>query len=212
MYGRWAAWPDAVSNVNVADVLPAGLSFVSANPSAAYISSTGVWDVGTLTNGGSATLTLVAQVTQAIPITNSAQVSAADQPDPNSIPGNNSIIENDQAQADIIGQPTAIHLSRFTASTGSHGVLLAWETSLEVNTWGFQLYRSSTGARADAVLITHALIAAQGRNQAGSQYTWLDQTAVLGKIIRTGYWKSRRMERLPSMAQLARPGLLKGNM
>ncbi len=179
--------PSDASGVIVTDQWPAGLAFVSATASqGSFNSSTYVWDVGTVTNGANATLTIIAQVMQAIPITNSAQVSAADQPDPNSIPGNNSSIENDQAQVDIIGRPTAIHLSRFTASTGTNGVLLAWETSLEVNTWGFQIYRSASGERADAVLITDRLILARGRSQAGSQYTWLDQTAVPGQAY--SYW------------------------
>jgi len=52
--------PSDATGVNVTDVLPYGLTFVSANPAASYNSSTGVWSVGNLTNGASATLTIVA--------------------------------------------------------------------------------------------------------------------------------------------------------
>mgnify|MGYP003397724852 CR=1 FL=1 len=42
--------PDTAESVSVADNLPAGLTFVSANPSAAYDAGTGVWTVGTVAN------------------------------------------------------------------------------------------------------------------------------------------------------------------
>ena len=41
--------PDAATGVQVTDLLPAGLTFVSATPSqGSYISGTGVWTVGTV--------------------------------------------------------------------------------------------------------------------------------------------------------------------
>ena len=67
--------PDPAAGVSVADALPGGLTFVSASPSAgAYVS--GVWTVGTLANGASATLDIVATVTAVTPITNTAIASA----------------------------------------------------------------------------------------------------------------------------------------
>jgi len=49
--------PSDASGVQVTDQLPAGLTYVSSTPSAGtYTSGTGVWDIGTLANGGSATL------------------------------------------------------------------------------------------------------------------------------------------------------------
>ena len=57
--------PATATGVTVSDPLPAGLVFVSATPShGSYSAATGAWDVGTLTNGESATLTLVATVGQ----------------------------------------------------------------------------------------------------------------------------------------------------
>src|SRR5262249_59978362 len=42
--------PDAATNVQVTDFLPAGLTFVSATPSqGTYSSTTGLWTVGTMT-------------------------------------------------------------------------------------------------------------------------------------------------------------------
>lgn len=54
--------PSDATGVNVTDVLPYGLTFVSADPAASYNSTTGVWTVGNLANGASATLTIVATV------------------------------------------------------------------------------------------------------------------------------------------------------
>ncbi|WP_206412552.1 NEW3 domain-containing protein, partial [Lysobacter enzymogenes] len=48
--------PSAAAGVNVNDQLPSGYTFVSANPSTGtYTAGTGVWAVGNLANGASAT-------------------------------------------------------------------------------------------------------------------------------------------------------------
>jgi uncharacterized repeat protein (TIGR01451 family) len=55
--------PDTAVNARVSDLLPAGLNLISATPSiGGYNNVTGLWNVGNLNNGASATLTLVAQV------------------------------------------------------------------------------------------------------------------------------------------------------
>jgi uncharacterized repeat protein (TIGR01451 family) len=77
--------PNGATNVAIHDALPAGLTFVSASASqGAYVSSTGIWTVGTLAKNGSATLTVTATVTTGGAYTNTASVSASDQYDPNS--------------------------------------------------------------------------------------------------------------------------------
>ena len=90
------AGPSTATNVKVSDVLPAGLSFVSADLGAAYNSGTGVWTVGTIVSGGSATLKITATVTQPGEISNTAEVIASDQPDPDSTPNNHVPVEDDQ--------------------------------------------------------------------------------------------------------------------
>ena len=56
--------PSNATNVDLTQVLPAGLTFVSANPAqGTYNSATGVWSVGSIANGANTTLTLVAQAT-----------------------------------------------------------------------------------------------------------------------------------------------------
>ena len=101
--------PDAATGVQVTDQLPAGLTFVSANPAADYNSATGVWTVGAVANGGTKMLEIVATVGGAGPYTNVAQVTASDQSDPDSSPANNDPSEDDQGSATVGG--TSIDLS-----------------------------------------------------------------------------------------------------
>ena len=94
--------PARVTGLVVQDLLPAGLSFVSASPSqGSYADATGAWTIGTLLNAQSETLTLEATVTVAGAITNRALVVARDQPDP--VASNNSAaaIVNGAANADV---------------------------------------------------------------------------------------------------------------
>ncbi len=92
--------PNRASGVVITDVLQAGLSFISASPQqGTYVPSSGQWFVGTLENGGSALLTIMAEVTQAGTISNIATKSAANEPDPNT--------SNDTAAASINAAPAA---------------------------------------------------------------------------------------------------------
>jgi uncharacterized repeat protein (TIGR01451 family) len=88
------------TNVRVLDKLPAGLQFVSATPSAgSYDPATGIWTIGTLNAGASATLQLVATVKTTDPLTDTASFAGADQLDTNPA--------NDQASAAVTAPRTA---------------------------------------------------------------------------------------------------------
>jgi hypothetical protein len=66
--------PGDAAGVSVADALPTGYAFVSATPSVgSYNSGTGVWTIGALANGGSATLTITATVLASGNYTNTAR-------------------------------------------------------------------------------------------------------------------------------------------
>ena len=110
--------PSRATDVRVLDLLPAGLTFVSATPSQGIYSATavvgppayeaGTWRVGTLNNGAVATLTINADVTGTSPITNWAQVSYVDQFDPDSTPGSvvpPAVAQDDQASVTITPSP-----------------------------------------------------------------------------------------------------------
>jgi uncharacterized repeat protein (TIGR01451 family) len=83
------AGPADATNVTVNDALPAGESLVSATPSQGSCAGAVTCNLGTILAGGSATVTIVVNVTapSGATLTNTAAVSA-DQPDSN--PGNNS--------------------------------------------------------------------------------------------------------------------------
>ena len=94
--------PDGSGQVKVKDLLPAGLTLVSATPSEGlYDSSTGLWSVNALRNGFTATLTLVASVSQSGTLTNTAQVWQAAKYDPDSAAGNSAAAEDDQATVTV---------------------------------------------------------------------------------------------------------------
>ena len=93
--------PTNTTGVTVRDLLPAGLSFVSATPSASYVAATGVWTIGALNSGANSTLQIVARVTASGTITNTAQVTASAVTDPDSTPNNNNAAEDDQASASL---------------------------------------------------------------------------------------------------------------
>lgn len=88
--------PDAAMNVAVEDLLPAGLTFVSSNPGqGAYVSGTGIWTIGTILSGATATLDVVATVASLGAKTNTAEVSASDSADLDSTPDNGVAAEDD---------------------------------------------------------------------------------------------------------------------
>ena len=80
--------PDPANGVEVTDLLPAGLTFVSATPSqGTYTPASGVWAVGTVAVGTPQTLLIVATVVSPSAQTNTATITASDQADPT--PDNN---------------------------------------------------------------------------------------------------------------------------
>lgn len=74
--------PDDATNVQVEDILPFNLGYTSDVASqGTYDYLTGLWDIGTITNGSSVTLTLNVEVRLAGSSTNTASISASDQSD-----------------------------------------------------------------------------------------------------------------------------------
>ncbi|MFZ5365172.1 MAG: peptidoglycan-binding protein [Patescibacteria group bacterium] len=108
------AGPNNATNVSVVDLLPAGVTYSSATPSqGSYNNISGVWTVGTINNGSTASLQISATVnvgTGNSTISNSAQVSASDQADPDSTPNNNMPLEDDQDSDDIDVQAADLSL------------------------------------------------------------------------------------------------------
>ncbi|MEG4318478.1 MULTISPECIES: CARDB domain-containing protein [unclassified Microcoleus] len=72
------------SSINITNLLPPGLNFVSATPEQGrYDNSKGVWDVGNMKDNLTRTLKITAIVTAPNSTTNLAAVTAVNEPDPN---------------------------------------------------------------------------------------------------------------------------------
>jgi uncharacterized repeat protein (TIGR01451 family) len=89
--------PDDASGVEVTDTLPAGLTYVSDNAGGAYNPATGVWTIGDLAVGASTSMEFVVTVDEAGSFTNEAEVTAANEEDSDSVPGDGQGDDWDQA-------------------------------------------------------------------------------------------------------------------
>lgn len=86
------------TGVTVQDTLPAGFAYTSSSGSGTYNSTTGVWSVGSVAPGGSASITINGiAITSGSTVTNSAEITAASLPDIDSVPNNGSTTEDDDA-------------------------------------------------------------------------------------------------------------------
>ncbi len=99
------AGPSDATSVEVTDVLPSGFTYVSDNGGGDYDSVSGIWDVGTLTNGNSTSLSILAKVNPTGNYTNVAEITGHDQFDADSTPNNNVPGEDDQDVVVVIPDP-----------------------------------------------------------------------------------------------------------
>jgi hypothetical protein len=89
------------------------------------------------------------------------------------------------------GQPTAVTLASFTATPQDGGILIAWETAIEIDTVGFNLYRSTLPG-GPYVKLNGTLIPSQAPGSiSGATYAWLDEDAESGI---TYYYKLEDIE------------------
>ncbi len=98
--------PSNATSVEVTDVLPSGFTYISDDGAGDYLDTTGIWDVGTLTNGSTETLNITALVNASGDYVNVAEVTGHDQQDNDSTPNNNILAEDDQDSVSI--NPTPI--------------------------------------------------------------------------------------------------------
>ncbi|PTS94828.1 hypothetical protein DBR27_17485, partial [Flavobacterium sp. HMWF030] len=92
--------PNDNTNVEITDLLPSGYTYSSFTVSTgAYNPTTGQWLVGNMVNGKFETLQIRATVNPTGDYLNTAEVTAADLPDPNSTPNNGNTTEDDYSQA-----------------------------------------------------------------------------------------------------------------
>ena len=91
------------SNVTVLDSMPAGLTFVSATPSAfrpsVYDAASGIWQIGVLNAGETVMIEISARLDSVGTLYNTAEVHTMDNEDSDSTPDNDIQTEDDYAQA-----------------------------------------------------------------------------------------------------------------
>ena len=78
------------------------------------------------------------------------------------------------------GNPTAVTLASFTATPQGNGVLIQWETAIEIDNVGFNLYRAQA-PEGDWVRLNATLIPSQAPGSVvGATYTWFDEEVEAG--------------------------------
>lgn len=101
------AGPANLSNIVILDLLPVALEFLAATPErGVFDQASGLWQVGALTNGSSATLALLGRVKEGLAgttIVNDAVVVYADLADPD--------LDNNRAAATVRVRSADLHLS-----------------------------------------------------------------------------------------------------
>lgn len=122
--------PQTASGITVSSLLPAGVSYTSYSGTGSYSSATGIWTVGTLAPGQSATLVINAMVTASsgAPITHTAEISASSQSDLDSTPGNGASGEDDLASASLTVAGTRVAGSPPVLTCAAGTSLFDWDT------------------------------------------------------------------------------------
>ena len=172
--------PAVVNNVLVTDVIPEDTTFSHGNVTLLPGSTnTVVWTVGTLQAGQRASnyFVVCSVIADIATLDNIAVLQGG------ALPG---VV--DANGSEVLYNPTAVTLAQFEVSAAkdnSSAIRVVWTTSLEQNTYGFNLWRSGTDNRVDAVQVTSELIVTHGRN-GGASYEFVDHTAQSGVAYR--YW------------------------
>ncbi len=89
----------------------------------------------------------------------------------------------DDDSAVVNDVPTAVELRYFRATVEVGAVRLEWATAVEVDHYGFELYRQELGANAEATLL--AFLPGQGGG-GGRRYAYTDRAVLPGRRYR--YW------------------------
>ena len=99
--------PSEASGMAVTDALPDGFTYISDDANGAYDVANGLWTVANILNGSNTILNITAVVNASGNYTNSAEVTAADNLDPDSSPNNGIATEDDQDSVTLTPIPVA---------------------------------------------------------------------------------------------------------
>ncbi|KAF2335290.1 T9SS type B sorting domain-containing protein, partial [Flavobacterium nitrogenifigens] len=104
--------PQTATGVQVKDLLPSGYEYIVYSSTAGqYFNSTGIWEVGTIPNGGSESLLIGAKINLTGDYQNIAEVYASNELDPDSTPNNNASGEDDISSVIVTPVPAVADLS-----------------------------------------------------------------------------------------------------
>ena len=134
------AGPDEASGVNLLDLLPEGLQFVGGTTDTGkYNQETGVWNIGNLADDSTATLEIIATLTTQQSVTNTAEIVASDQFDPDPEDNQFSVIVG----ACLTGGPLSIGMNRLTYSCVTPGGYAAFVMGTETGSYFFDRWGST---------------------------------------------------------------------
>lgn len=97
------AGPHDADNVQIRDVLPSGLTYLSDTSGGGYNTGSGIWELGSLNAGSQAQLDILVEVQLPGTKINTAEIIGSDSYDPDSSVNNGSASEDDQDSA-VIGK------------------------------------------------------------------------------------------------------------
>ena len=124
------AGPNTATGVEVRDELPDGIVFANSSATQGeYSVANSVWTVGAIAPASTQTLTLVGTVVTPGPKINTAEVSAADQVDIDSTPGNGDPSEDDQSSVTIQAPEADLSL---TMSVSDNAPTVGQEIAFEI--------------------------------------------------------------------------------
>ncbi|MBP2833997.1 DUF11 domain-containing protein, partial [Aquimarina sp. U1-2] len=93
--------PSEATGVVVTDVIPSGFNWISDTSAGAYNVGNGLWTIGNLAAGTSATIDITVSINTLGNYTNTAEVTAVNELDPDSVPGNGDLSEDDQDEIQV---------------------------------------------------------------------------------------------------------------
>ncbi|MEK6279606.1 MAG: lamin tail domain-containing protein [Acidobacteriota bacterium] len=155
--------PSTATAVQVTDLLPSGLVFVSSTVSqGSYDNSTGLWNVGAVNNSASATLTITARVQTRGTKTNTATITASGATDP--------ISSNNQSSVTLTpGLPLLVISQLYTAGGASAAVYnrdfieIFNRGTAPINLSGFSVQYAASGTGTFTVIASLPAVTLQSR-------------------------------------------------
>ena len=165
-----------LSNIVVRDPVPDDTAYEGSDdvPAPTLEDNVLVWEIGTLAGGRSVQLSYRVRVradASLSAIINMATVSTTELPR----------TESNQIQHPLT-EPTAVDLVGFSVTRDGQDNVIRWRTGVELDTFGFHLWRGATPVYAETVRITPATIFATG---SGSSYAFVDAAVAPAESF---YW------------------------